>query len=101
MKALVDGDVDGGIAGTEDSQPLNPTFNCGRSVKVTSLGEHTVREVPIEAICAVSRSLDGSVLCIYHNYATGQIQPTTIHSKVQLQHHNNNVDDTILMLGGS
>ena len=57
--------------------------------------------VPIEAVCAVSNCLDGSVLCIYHNYATGQIQPTTIHLKVQLQDHNINVDDTILMLGGS
>ena len=60
-----------------------------------------MQNVPIEAICAVSRSLDGSVLYIYHNYATGQIEPTTIHSKVRLQHQNNNVDDTIMMLGGS
>ena len=82
MKALVDGDVDGGIAGTEDSEPLDPKFNYGRSVKVTSLRERTVQDVPIEAICAVSSSLDGSVLCIYHNYATGQIPPTTIHLKV-------------------
>ena len=60
-----------------------------------------MQNVPIEAICAVSKLLDGIVLCIDHNYAASQIQPTTVHSKVQLQHHNNNVDDTIMMLGGS
>ena len=64
------------------------------------MGERTVSDVPIGSICTVSNSLDGSVLCIYHNYAIGQIQPTTIHSKVQLQDYNNIVDDTILMLGG-
>ena len=82
-KALVDGGANGSIAGTEDSQPLDSNINGGRSVKVTSLRERTVRDVPTEAVCARSNSLDGSVLCIYHNYATGQIQPTTIHSKVQ------------------
>ena len=40
------------------------------------------------------------MLCIYHNYVTAEIKPTTIHSKVQLQDHNNIVDDTILMVGG-
>ena len=39
MKVLVDGGANGGIAGTIDSCPLNSTFNCRRSVKVTSLGE--------------------------------------------------------------
>lgn len=41
MKALFDGGANGGITGTgtEVSRPLNSTFNCGRSVKVTSLGE--------------------------------------------------------------
>ena len=70
-KALVDRGANGGIAGTEDSQPLDSNINGGRSVKVTSLGECTIRDVPIEAACAVSNSLDGSVLCIYHNYTTG------------------------------
>ena len=64
------------------------------------MGERTVSDVPIGSICTVSNSLDGSVLCIYHNYAIGQIQTTTIHSKVKLQDYNNIVDDTILMLGG-
>ena len=101
MKALVDKGVNGGIVGIEDSRPLNPTFNCWRSVNVTSLGRRTVQDVSIEVICAVARSLDGSVLCIYHNYATGEIQTTTIRSIEQSQDHNNNVDDTILMLRGS
>ena len=99
-KALVDGGANGGIAGIEDSQPWDSNINGGRSVKVTSLGERTVKDVPIETVCAVSNSLNGSVLWIYHNYATGKIQPTTIHLKVQLQDYNNNVDDTILMVGG-
>ena len=91
-KALVDGGANGGIAGTEDSLPWDSNINDGRSVKVTGLGERTVSNVPIGSVCAVSNSLDGSVLCIYHNYAIGQIQPTTIHSKVQLQDYNNIVD---------
>ena len=91
-KALVDGGANGGIAGTEDSLPWDSNINDGRSVKVTGLGERTVSDVPIGSVCAVSNSLDGSVLCIYHNYAIGQIQPTTIHSKVQLQDYNNIVD---------
>ena len=98
--ALVDGGANGGIVGTADSQPWDSDINGGSSVKVTSLGEHTVSDVPIKAVCAVSNSLDGSVLCIYHNYATAKIQSTTIHLKIQLQDHNNTVDDTILMVGG-
>ena len=98
--ALVDGGANGGIAGTDDSQPWDSNINSGRSVMVTSLGERTVSDVPIGTVCAVSNSLDGTMLCIYHNYATAKIQPTTIHSKVQLQDHNNIVDDTILMVGG-
>ena len=100
-KALVDRGANSGIAGIEDSQPWDSNINGGRSAKVTSLGEHTVRGVPIEAVCAVSKSPNGSVLCVYQSYATSQIQPTTIHSKVQLQDYNNNMDDMILMLGGS
>ena len=91
-KALVGGGANGGIAGTEGSQPWDSNTNDRRSVKVTSLEKSTVRDVPIGSVCAVSNSLNGSVLCIYHNYATGQIQPTTIHSKVQLQDYNNIVD---------
>ena len=90
-----------GIAGTKDSLPWDSNINDGRSVKITGLGERIVSNVPVGSVCAVSNSLDGSVLCIYHNYATGHIQPTTIHSKVQLQDYHNIVDDTILMLGGS
>ena len=85
---------------TLDSQPWDSNINGGRSVKVTNLGEHTVNDVPTKAVCAVSNSLDGSVLCIYHNYATCKIQSTTIHSKVKLQDYNNTMDDTILMVGG-
>ena len=58
MKALIDGSANGGIAGTEDSRQLNSTFNCGRSVKVTRLGESTIQNVPIEVICAVSESIN-------------------------------------------
>ena len=42
MKAVIDGSANGGIAGTEDSQQLNATFNCGKSVKVTKVGESTL-----------------------------------------------------------
>ena len=98
--ALVDGGANGGIAGTDDSQPWDSNINSGRRLIVTSLGERTVSDVPIGTVCAVSNSLDGTMLCIYHNYATAEIQPTTIHSKVQLQDHNNIMDDTILMVGG-
>ena len=98
-KALVGRGANRGIARTEDSQPWNSKINDERSVKVISLGERTVNDVPIKAVCAVSSSLDGSVLCIYHKFATGKIQPTTIHSKVQLQDYSKNVDDTFLMVG--
>ena len=51
-------------------------------------------------MCAVSKSTAGDALCMYYNYAAGQIQATTVHSKIQLQHNNNTVDDTAMMLGG-
>ena len=64
MRALIDGGANGGIAGTEDSRQLDSTFNHG-SVKVTRLGESTMQNVPIEVICAVSKSINVEVLCIY------------------------------------
>ena len=101
VKVIIDYDANDGIAGTKDSRQLNSTINHGRSVKVTRLGENTLRNFPIEAICVVSESLNSTVLCIYDNYAAGQIQITTVHSKIQLQHHNNKMDDTIMILGGN
>ena len=99
IKALFDGSANGGIVRTEHSRQLNSTINCGRTVKITRLKESTLRNVPIQTICVLSESLNGIVLCIYDNYTAGQIQTTTVHSKIQLQHHNNNVDDTVMMLG--
>lgn len=79
---------------------LDSIFDHG-NILVIRLGGGTMRNVPLEAMCAVSKSTTGDTLCMYYNYAAGQIQPTTAHSKIQLQHNNNTVDDTAMMLGGN
>ena len=99
MKALIDGGANGGITGTEDSCMLDSSHDHGK-VLVKRLGSGTFKNVPLEAMCAVSKSTTGNALCMYNHYANGQIQPTTVHSKIQLQHNNNTVDDTAMQLGG-
>ena len=79
---------------------LDSSFNYG-NVLVTKFGGGTMQNVPLEVMCAVSKSTTVDTLCMYYNYATGQLQPTTVHSKLQLQHNNNTVDDTAMMLGGN
>ena len=79
---------------------MDPSSHLDRHVNVTGVGEHTINDIPIARFCAVSQSQHGNVLCIYHEYAGGNIQERTIHSKIQLMDYGNRVDDTTMKLGG-
>ena len=100
VMALIDGGANGGIAGTADSRRMDPPSQFDRHVNVTSVGDHTINDIPIARFFAVSRSQYGNVLCAYHEYAGGRIQERTIHSKIQLADYGNKVDDTTMKLGG-
>ena len=100
VKALIDGGANGGIAGTADSRRMDPPSHLDRHVNVTGVGDHTINDIPIARFCAVSRSQNCNVLCVYHKYAGGRIQERTIHSKIQLADYRNKVDDTTMKLGG-
>ena len=94
VNALIDGGGNGGIAGSTDSRRMDPVLHLDRHNKVTSIGEHTINDIPIARFCTVSLSQYGNILCIYHEYADGKIQEQTIHSKIQLMDYGNKVDDT-------
>ena len=79
---------------------MDPLSHLDRYINVTSVGEHTINDIPIARFCAVSQSQYGNVLCVYHEYAGGNIQERTIHSKIQLMDYGNKVDDTAMSLGG-
>ena len=79
---------------------MDPLSHLDRHVNVTGVGEHTINDIPIARFCAVSQSQYGNVLCDYHEYAGGNIQERTIHSKIQLMAYGNKVDDTTMSLGG-
>ena len=100
VKALIDGGANGGIAGSADSQRMDPFSHLDRHVNVAGVEEHTINDTPIARFCAVSQSQHGNVLCVYHKYAGGNIQERTIHSKIQLMDYGNKVDDTTMRLGG-
>ena len=79
---------------------MDPLSYLDQHVNFTGVGEHTINDIPIARFCAVSQSHYGNVLCVYHEYAGGNIQERTIHSKIQLMDYGNKVNDTARSLRG-
>jgi hypothetical protein len=71
-----------------------------RSVSITGINNHQVRNVPIATVGAYVVSNRGPVICVFHEVAyTGQHQ--TIMSSIQMEHHGIFVDEKSPAVGGT
>ena len=70
-----------------------------RSVHITGMDDHQVRDVPIATVGSYAVSNRGPVICIFNEMAlTGRGQ--SILSSIQLEHFGNRVDERVCALGG-
>ena len=60
---------------------------------ITGNDDHLLPRKRIGRYCAVPTSTSGWCLCIYAEYACVVEQPTSIHSRVQLEHYKNKICD--------
>ena len=94
--ALVDRGANGGIAG-DNVRIISKT---DRKVNVNGIDNHQMTDLTIVTAGGVVPTQRGDVLVILHQYAHAGLGKT-IHSSVQLEHFENNVDDRSLRVPGA
>ena len=93
--ALVDRGPNGGVAGSD----VQITCKSDRSVNITGIDDHEMKNIPIGTVGAVVKSQHGDVIGIMHQYAIAG-WGKTIHSLAQLEHHMNDVNDRSTKIKG-
>ena len=93
--SLVDRGCNGGVAG-EDTRLIAVT---GRTVKIQGIDDHQLPPTPIGTVGATVDSHRGPVIVIFHQYAWHG-RGKTIHSVIQLEQYQNDVDDRAIRVGG-
>ena len=93
--ALIDRGANGGVAG----QDVRVIAKSDRSVNITGIDNHEMKNIPIGTIGTVVMSQRGEVIAIMHQYAIAG-KGRTIHSCAQLEHYKNKVDDKSIKVGG-
>ena len=93
--ALIDRGANGGVAG----QDVRVIAKSDRSVNITGIDNHEMKNIPIGTIGAVVMSQRGKVIAVMHQYAIAG-KGRTIHSCAQLEHYENKVDDKSIKVGG-
>ena len=78
---MVDRGANGGVGGSD----VRIIYKSDRSVNITGIDDHEMKNIPIGTVGAVVKSQCGEVIAIMNQYAiTGRGK--TIHSSAQLEH---------------
>ena len=94
--SLLDRGANGGIAG-EDCIVINR--NTDHSIDVTGVDSHQVTNVPTGTVGALIETDRGDIIGIFHQYGL-LLRGHTMHSCVQFESFNNDVDDRSIHNGG-
>ena len=92
---LIDRGANGGVAGN-DARIINKS---DRSVNITGIDNHEMKNIPMGTVGGVVKSQRGEVVAIMHQCAIAG-KGRTIHSCGQLEHHKNHVGNKSIKVGG-